>query len=206
MVIQWRIVAIGVEPSRVLPNKKGIECMDLAEAFRNYREKIVKRWVEYTLSTYTSSGFFIKEKDKFANPVGANIKASLDKLFVLMSKGADPKEFRAPLEQIIRLRAVQNFTPSQAIAPLNGVKHITREILAADKERSVFIKDLYDFEFAVDLAVLAAFDIYMESRENLYKVRMEEVKSGSTILTDARCPSKMVAEDTQDTIKKLKDN
>ena len=43
--------------------------MDLAEGFRNHREKIVNKWVEYTLSTYASSGFFTKEKDKFANLV-----------------------------------------------------------------------------------------------------------------------------------------
>jgi hypothetical protein len=53
---------------------------------------------------------------------------------------------------------------------------------------------LYDFEFAVDLALLAAFDIYMNYRERLYKVRMAEVKSGSQILTDSRCPSNMLSE------------
>ena len=47
--------------------------MDLAEGFRNHREKIVNKWVEYTLSTYLSSGFFLKENDKFANPVGGNV-------------------------------------------------------------------------------------------------------------------------------------
>lgn len=170
--------------------------MDLAEAFRNYREKIVGRWTEYTLSTYASSDFFRREKDKFANPVGATIREALDRLFVLMSRGAAPEEFKAPIEQIIRIRAVQEFTPGQAVAPLNAVKHITREILAADKERSLFIKDLYDFDFNVDLVMLAAFDIYMESRERLYKVRIAEIKSGSHILTDSRCPSKLLEEDS----------
>jgi len=168
--------------------------MDLAEGFRNYRDKIVDKWVEYTLSTYTSSSFFIKERDTFANPVGGNIREALGKLFVLFSKGADSKEYVAPLEQIMSIRSVQEFTPSQAIAPLNAVKHITREVFAADKERSHLVAELYDFEFAVDLALLAAFDIYMSYRERLYKVRMAEVKSGSRILTDSRCPSSMLSE------------
>lgn len=175
--------------------------MDLAEAFRNYREKIVNKWVDYTLSTYTSSEFFMREKNKFSNPIGASVRDALDRLFVLLSQGADPDEFRGPVEQIIRLRAVQEFTPAQAVAPLNAVKHITREELAGDKERSVFIKDLYDFEFAVDLAVLAAFDIYVESRERLYKVRIAEIKSGSHILTDSKCPSNILKEDSQDFLK-----
>ena len=166
--------------------------MDLSEGFRFHGDKIVSRWVEYLLSTYTSSGFFIKEKDKFANPIGGNFREGLQKLFLLLVKGADPKEFNAPLEQIISIRAVQEFTPAQAVAPLNGVKHIVREAFTADKERKHLITELYDFEFSVDLAVIAAFDIYMQYRERLYQVRIAEIRSGSHILTDSKCPSSLL--------------
>ncbi|EKD34535.1 MAG: hypothetical protein ACD_75C02297G0004 [uncultured bacterium] len=167
--------------------------MDLAEGFRNHREKIVNKWVEYTLSTYLSSGFFLKENDKFANPVGGNIREALGRLFLLLVKGADPKEFIPPLEQIISIRAVQEFAPSQAVSPLNAVKHITREVFAADKERSQLVNELYDFEFAVDLAVLAAFDMYMQCRERLYQVRINEIRTGNHILAGSRCPSQMLS-------------
>ena len=176
--------------------------MDLAEGFRNHREKIVQKWVEYTLSTYGSSGFFIKEKDKFANPVGGNIREALGKMFLLLEKGAETKEHQPYLDQIISVRSVQEFTPAQAVAPLNAVKHITREVFQKDKERAHLVAELYDFEFAVDLVVLAAFDTYMQFRERIYKVRIAEIKSGSHILTDSRCPSKMLADtDIQDLTK-----
>lgn len=168
--------------------------MDLAEGFRNHRKKIVNKWVEYTLSTYNSSTFFLKERDKFANPIGGNIREALDQLFLLMSKGGDQKEFIPPLETLMSIRSVQEFSPSQAIAPLNGVKHIVREVLGKDKERAHLVAELYDFEFAVDLAVLAAFDIYMQYRERIYKIRINEIKSGNHILTDSRCPSKLLSE------------
>lgn len=169
--------------------------MDLAEGFRCHGDKIVKKWVEYTLATYTSSKFFVKERDKFANPVGGNVREALGRLFILLTKGADSKEFSEPLEQIISIRSVQEFTPAQAVAPLNAVKHITRDVFAADKERSHLVNELYDFEFSVDLAVLAAFDIYMQYRERLYQVRLDEIKSGSHILTDSKCPSKLLSVD-----------
>lgn len=172
--------------------------MDLAEAFRKYHEKIVERWVEYTLSTYKSSKFFRKEGDRFANPVGGSIKEALNALFLLLTENADPQTFVAPLEDVLRIRAIQDFAPSQAVSPIHAVKHITREILAADKERCHLIADLYDFEFSVDMAVLAAFDLYMESRERLYGVRMEELKSGRNIYTDAACPSVLLRENRQE--------
>jgi hypothetical protein len=177
--------------------------MDLAEAFRNYRDKIVDKWVEYTLSTYQSSSFFIKERDIFANPVGGNIREALKKLFPLLAKGAETEDLIPPLEQIMQIRSIQEFSPSQAVAPLNAVKHITREILAADKERRHLLPELYDFEFAVDLAVLAAFDIYMQCRERLYQTRIQEIKSGTHLLTDSKCPSKFLKNDRQITIPKV---
>ncbi len=171
--------------------------IDLAEAFRNYKEKIVDRWVEYTLSTYQSSGFFIKERDIFANPVGGNVREALNKLLPLLIKGAETQEMIPSLEQILKIRSVQEFSPSQAIAPLNAVKHITREIFQADKERQHLVAELYDFEFATDLAVLAAFDIYMQCRERLYLTRILEIKSGTHILTDSKCPSAMLKDDNK---------
>jgi hypothetical protein len=181
----------------------GCISMDLAEAFRNHKEKIIEKWVEYTLSTYGSSGFFIKERDKFANPVGGNIREALSKLFPLLVSGADTKEFFPALEQILSIRSVQEFTPSQAVSPLNAVKHITREVLSADKERRHLVEKLYDFEFAVDLAVLAAFDVYMRYRERLYQVRIAEIKSGSHILTDTRCSSKILSENNNKVLVKV---
>ena len=177
--------------------------MDLAEGFRNHREKIINKWVEYALSTYISSGFFIKERDQFANPVGGNIREALNRLFPLLVGEAESSELIAPLEQIMSIRSVQEFSPSQAVAPLNAIKHITREIFAADKERRHLVQELYDFEFAVDLAVLAAFDIYMQFRERLYQVRIAEIKSGSHILTDSRCPSKLLSEDNKRVLKQV---
>lgn len=177
--------------------------MDLAEGFRNHKEKIVNKWVEYTLSTYGASSFFTSQRDKFANPVGGNIREALNTLFLLLVSGAEKKAYLVPLEQILSIRSVQQFTPSQAIAPLNAVKHITREVFTADRERSHLVAELYDFEFAVDLVLLSAFDVYMQYRERLYQVRINEIRSGSQILTDSRCPSKLLADKNENDSKKI---
>jgi len=173
--------------------------MTLEEALHNNRYKIVDKWVEYTLSTYQASDFFRKEKDSFANPIGGTIRDSLKKIFSMLAKNEDASSFREPLSRIMHLRSVQEFTPSQAVAPLNAVKHITRDVLASDKETKALVADLYDFEFSVDLALLAAFDLYVECREKIYKIRVDEIRSGKQILTDSACPSKAL-----DNIKAIK--
>ena len=169
--------------------------LDLAEAFRNYEDKIVDKWVDYTLSSYKSSVFFKKSPDKFANPVGGNTREALQELFKLLAKNADPAEFSKPLEQIMRIRSIQEFTASEAAAPIFAVKHITRALLEKDSERKHLLSELYDFEFAVDLAALQAFDLYMQCREQLYLVRIKEIKTGTHILTDSKCPSNLLKKD-----------
>jgi len=172
--------------------------MELGEALHNNRYKIVDQWVDYTLSSYESSSFFKKEKDAFANPIGGTIRSALKKLFPLLCQGGDAAVYKEPLSQMMHLRSVQDFSPSQAVAPLNAVKHITRDILASDKETKDLVNELYDFEFAVDLAMLAAFDLYMDCREKIYKVRIDEIKSGKFILTDSACPSKALSNKKQE--------
>lgn len=166
--------------------------IDLAEGFRNHKEKIIDKWVEYTLSTYKSSKFFKSEQNKFANPVGTNVREALTTLFTFISKGEDASTYKEPLDQLLSIRSVQQFTPSQALAPLNAVKHITRDVFKKDKERSHLAEELYDFEFNVDLAVLAGFDIYMGYRERIYQIRVDEIRSGSHLITDSKCPSRLL--------------
>ncbi len=164
--------------------------MKLEEALHNNRYKIVDKWVEYTLKTYKASQFFTREKDRFANPVGGTVRDSLKQIFSLLAENQETAAYREPLSRLMHLRSVQDFSPSQAVAPLNAVKHITRDVLAADKETRPLIEELYDFEFSVDLAVLAAFDLYVECREKIYKIRVDEIRSGKQLLTDGACPSR----------------
>lgn len=175
--------------------------MDLAEAFRYHGKTIVGQWVNYTLSTYRSSKFFRNESDKFANPIGGVTREALESIFLLLAANEDPEKFVKPLEKLLRLRAVQDFSPSQAVSPIHAVKHITRDVFAADKERAQLVHELYDFEFAVDIAVLAAFDIYMQERERLFDVRINELKSGRHIVTDSKCPSSLLPKDIKKSVK-----
>ena len=115
--------------------------MDLAEALRGHKEKIVEQWVDYTLSTYKSSKFFRREGNKFANPVGGETKEALEALFLLLANNAEPQDFVEPVEKIMRMRAIQDFAPSQAVSPIHAVKHITREVLAADRDKSHLLQD-----------------------------------------------------------------
>ncbi|MDH3348443.1 MAG: RsbRD N-terminal domain-containing protein [Desulfobulbaceae bacterium] len=168
--------------------------MHLLESLENYRDKIVSLWVERTLDGY-SSGFFKKSKDLFANPVGVNIKQGLTELFQLLITDADPDAYRNPLDKIVRIRAVQDFAPSQALAPILELKWVVRQVFSSVKEERPLVSEMDAFDCNIDRAALMAFDIYIECRERLYQTRINELKSGTHILTDSPCPSKLLKKD-----------
>ncbi len=168
--------------------------MDRAEALLKNEAKILALWTERMLDTYAAPDFFKKSSDRFANPVGANIREGLTKLFRLLVAGADAQDFIEPLDQIIRIRAVQEFTPSQAVGPLLELKTAVRQVFSADESCRSLLAELLPFDCAVERMILQAFDIYMNCRERLYKARIQELKSGSYILTDSACPSVLIRE------------
>jgi len=171
--------------------------MNLLEILQEKKKQILSTWIDRTLDSHISSGFFKKSRDQFANPIGANIRDGLTKIFDLLVSKAAIEEFTAPMDQVIRIRAIQDFLPSQAVAPFLELKWVIRQALTDDKKLDLEKLNLADLEYEIDKVALAAFDMYTRCREQLYQVRIKELKSGSHILTDSTCPSKMVRQDIE---------
>ncbi len=171
--------------------------MKLNQALKNKEEKILSLWVERTLDSYISSGFFKRSTDKFANPVGANIKEGLTRLFRHLVKGDEQQQYVEPLDQVIRIRAVQEFTPAQAVAPIFELKWVVKQVFSADKEYKPLLPELDTFDCDVDRAGLVAFDMYVQCRDRLHKARIREIKSGSFVMTDSACASAMIKDNLQ---------
>ena len=91
--------------------------MSLKILLNKKRNAIVAKWFERVLETYPleGQGFFRRQEDRFANPVGSTIFSGLEGLFAeLLGKG-DCEKTRSLLDEILRIRAIQNFSPSQAV-------------------------------------------------------------------------------------------
>ncbi|MDH3329261.1 MAG: RsbRD N-terminal domain-containing protein [Desulfobulbaceae bacterium] len=166
--------------------------MKLSEILQEKKDKILSIWIDRTLNSYSAPGFFKKSRDHFANPTGANIKDGLTKVLDLLLQGAALEEFTAPLDQVIRIRAVQEFSPSQAVVPFLELKWVIRQVLSENKKNIFPELDIITLDCEIDKVALAAFDIYTQCREQLYQVRIKELKSGSYILSDTPCSSSMM--------------
>jgi len=157
------------------------------------KKVILRKWADGVLDTYGSPEFFKKQKDRFANPIGATITDGLQNLFDILIAECELDEASKHLENIIKIRAVQEFAPSQAVSFVYLLKAIIREELAKEKAREQFQESLAALEARIDAVALMAFDFYMNCRERLHQIRINEVLSGRSALTDGtKCFSAML--------------
>jgi len=153
--------------------------MKLDDFLKQKKSKILGKWADLTLETYPADTkrFLKKQKDRFANPVGHTISNALEHLYDELLRDADPEKISSILDRIIRIRTVQDFSPSHAVSFLFLLKKIIREELKTGSTKNGMHDDLLTFESRIDDMALLAFDTYMKCREKLHEIRVNEAKN-----------------------------
>jgi hypothetical protein len=121
-----------------------------------------------------SAHFYVKEGDAFANPVGQSAVETSERLLNLILEEGTREEVGAALEPIIRIRAVQELSPGQALAFMPALKAAFREEMQDLLADPAALHALIDFDARVDEALLVAFDLYMRCREQVATIRVRE--------------------------------
>ncbi|NOY65317.1 MAG: hypothetical protein GXO97_07990 [Nitrospirae bacterium] len=153
--------------------------MEIKDLLQDRREVILKKWSHVLLQSYPeeTSRFFRKEKDPFANPVGSAFMEGISGIYRSVLNGVDRDEVSPFLDRIIRIRAVQDFTPSEAIGFLFLLKKVIREELFNEISQKGLKEELYVIESRIDDLALIAFDIYMQCREKIYDLKASELRN-----------------------------
>jgi hypothetical protein len=156
--------------------------MSLSAALLNRRNRLVKQWFERLIQTYPESttGFLSREKDPFRNPVGHTLQEGLSALFDGLLQSKEIVSLTPVLDGIVRMRAVQDFTAAEAMVFPFLLKQIIRTEFAADTPR--YFDELAALETRIDELALLAFDIFMKCREQVYELKVNEIKRRAFVL------------------------
>jgi len=180
--------------------------MQLEKILIEKRTSILRQWENCLLEKFAPETvqIFKKQKDQFANPMGHKISAGLGELFDVICDAGDHEVETPALGQLIKLRAVQQISASDAVSFVFQLKKIVRKESRKAKAAEVY-EEWLAFDARVDAAALAVFDMFMASREQVYKVRMSELSSGRYVLGGAKCPSAVMKEEQEQSIQSSKD-
>ncbi len=142
------------------------------------RKAILKRWADLIFDAYPadSAGFFKNEKDKFRNPVGTTILHEISCLYDQLLGEMELNAVKTSLDKIIRIRSVQEFSASQATGFVFLLKNAIESEVNGINDQPKIQNQIQELYFRIDRLVLYAFDIYMDCREKINRIRIDEVK------------------------------
>jgi hypothetical protein len=140
---------------------------------------ILEKWLDILLSSYPaeSVSFLKREKDPFANPITHQLTKGLQDILTVLVEDQGREAAIAAVDEIIRVLALQEIYPSQALAFLFHLKHIVREVLAQELGDALLALEMLELESRIDGLALLGFDNYMQRRDKLCELKVNEVKS-----------------------------
>ena len=150
----------------------------LLQLLREHKEAIAKAWLEDALATYGSESAqrFARERDPFANPVGHSLRVGTRAVLDALLDRKDYGEIGEQIHDMMKIRAVQQFEPSEAVGFVFRLKGIVRSHVTHGAEFRELARELSDLDREIDRIALAAFDVYVECREQLFMLRINELK------------------------------
>jgi hypothetical protein len=154
--------------------------MDLKQYLTEHKSAIQKKWFDDIAGTYPNetSNFLKKQKAQFTNPVGYTLSEGLEHLFDALLQGMLPDTVTRFLDSIVRIRAIQEFTPSEAVSFIFQLKKVIRQELGAEiLQQPGIAGELSAFESTIDDLALFAFDLYVKCREKIYELKANEARN-----------------------------
>ncbi len=165
--------------------------MGLKQLLIEKRSSILERWITLVLESYPVDTAVSKvgNKDRFTDPVGYVLTHEIEALYDGLLQGAGTDQISIPLERIMQIRSVQDFSPSNAVAVIPLLKKAIQEAMLASgvdlqpalsvpPNRPVlpFLSDWFELESRIDRLSLLAFDIYSKYRQRINEIRLNEVR------------------------------
>jgi hypothetical protein len=173
--------------------------MSLEKLINDRKSVILDRWFDLSIASYPAetASFLKSKKNRFANPVGYILSQELTPILDGLLKGVEIQTIKPFLENIIRIRAVQDFSPSQALGFIFSLKEVIRQDLEKEIRENRMEPSLLELENRIDALALAAFDLFMQCREKIYDLKANEMKNRTVRMLKR---AKLVVEDEPEII------
>jgi hypothetical protein len=117
---------------------------------------------------------------------------SLGVLFDGILDNRPAEEMRGALDGVVRIRAVQDLSPSEGIGFVFLLKQAIGEVLQGSDAVLSGGGGLAELHRRIDRLALEAFDLFVHCRETIYDLRVREIRSRTSTLIE-----RLVARDTE---------
>jgi hypothetical protein len=151
--------------------------MHFTDLLRQEKKAILAKWFKAISHGYPSETckFLEGQQNPFANPVGHALHHGTEGIYEELLLEKCSEAIQKHVDEIVRMFAVQDFSPAGAFYFLYHLKDIARE-LYQNKGQEIPLQELLEFETRIDQVVLLGFDIYMKCREQVWELRATTIQ------------------------------
>lgn len=151
--------------------------MTLREILMERRAALCGRWLDAILGDYDpqTAARWRRTSDPFANPIGHVLGTALPILLEAVAGEGEPAaDAVRALEEVVRIRCVQEVAPSRAVRFVYALRDAIREELAA--ELTGRADEIRAIDGRVERLAFLAFDTHARCREQIFRLRHDELK------------------------------
>ncbi|MDO8944541.1 MAG: RsbRD N-terminal domain-containing protein, partial [Desulfobacterales bacterium] len=151
----------------------------LVSLIHEKRSAIIAKWYDSSVCAYApeTTAFLKSQKDQFANPVGSSTRKGIEALLDQLLGDMHGETIAVSLDPIMRIRAVQSLSPAQATAFIFALKQILRDMFDRELQDAGMARQFFEFEERIDRVCLAAFEIYLGCREQVFELKANEMRN-----------------------------
>lgn len=150
--------------------------MNFKDFLNENKENLLEEWFLWLIDHYPepSKKFISKKEEPFTNPVGYNFYQNLGKLFSLLcSNEIDCTEFNDSLEDILKIRAVQDLSYWQSANIFRFLWDKFNNSLPTDTKVESYRTDV-DYYMTISEK---AFESFINIREKIAQIQREEIRN-----------------------------
>ena len=149
--------------------------------FEKNKDWILEKWLDRRLSLFSNQkqSLIKSQMNQFQNPIRHEIHEGLK--MILENFDQESEKFNEAVEQICRVMAIQELSPSKAIAFFYELKEIFHDRVKK-LEHNLTGKEFAEFNSNIEKMTLKTFDCYCGHREKIYQLKVDESKNKAYML------------------------
>ena len=155
--------------------------MSIKNLLTEHRERIIAEWLAEVERGYplSSAGYLRASSHPFLNPAGLRHREAVEAMLDYLRNETARENLDSALEELMRVRAVQDFTPETGFSLIYALKRILHRICGPELEEHAKNAGLEEFrrlEEKLDGLMLLALGAYVRCRDKVAELRVEEFK------------------------------
>jgi hypothetical protein len=150
--------------------------MTLTDFLTEKKTTILERWLDRILEDYPpdTRSFFRETRSLYSNPVGFTLRKGMEGIIDWILQPLSAEEARAILEPVMKVRAVENLSPSQRMKFILPLGEVLGEIMREEDRKDLWGQEWMELNSGISRLALLSMKIFSECREKVNQLRIKE--------------------------------